>query len=131
MTAPTRSRDRLASRGFTLVEALVSILLLAIVLAAILSNLTTGMQGIRQNGVELLVRTAASQKMEALRAETFTQLAADPTMSAFTDGFGNIPDADGMVYIDKNFNGQLDLLRITVTVSQRDRTYRLVSLVSQ
>ena len=83
-------------RGFTLLEALLLVVILGISGAAIGRALAAMGRSPEQNNIRLATEAALLDKMEALRGTPWTQLSADannPGTSAFTDTL-TLPDAN-------------------------------------
>jgi type II secretory pathway pseudopilin PulG len=89
-------QKHLRPRGFTLLEALLLVVILGISGAAIGRALNAMTKSPEQNNIRLATDAALLDKMESLRATPWTQLAADANnagTSAFTDTF-TLPDTN-------------------------------------
>ncbi len=132
----TRRTRRTLRSGFTLVEALVATLTVAIVAGAVLTAVIQGRNAIQGNRLALLAKTALSQQMEMLRNRPFSQIAALSPTNVFAPGF---PEGTGVICVCNynpstrtcDANGDPNLKRVTITVSiDPSRTWRLVNLFS-
>ncbi|MBI4003598.1 MAG: prepilin-type N-terminal cleavage/methylation domain-containing protein [Candidatus Omnitrophica bacterium] len=138
-------RQRLrAPRGLTLLECLISILVLAVAVFTFVSNLTHLVVLIRQNKMALLAKTAVQREMERRESQGFFTISAlclsNPNAFAPTaDGISPIPGATGQILVcdydpatgNCSGCGTSAIKKLTVTVSLGpSRVYRLTSLFS-
>ena len=148
---PCEALARMTSRGgFTLVEILVVILVLAIALNCTSSIIAYGMVGLRGNGEDSIVQAAATQEMERLKSRPWSEIASIALYPGFakdfcTDaggnaiagcisGLGGLPNARGRVYVQTvDLNGDAipdaGIRLVTVSVSLYGDTNVLARLV--
>ena len=132
------SVNGLRRRGFTFFEILLSLTIMAVALAAVLSFMSQGMVNIQRNRLGLLAKTAASREMEHLRTQLFGNIVTGP-FPPTEDGVNPIPGAAGTTevcyYNPATGNcdgGDQKIKKVTVTVTlDASRVWRLVSMFSQ
>ncbi len=148
--APGLHDDARPHGGFTLVEIVIAILVVAIALNFSSAIISYGMVGLRMNGNDNVVEAAATREMERLKALPWSAIAAialypgfskdcctdaaGTTIAGCTTGLEALPDARGRVYVQQDdFDGDAipddDIRRITVTVSVYGTTNVLAALI--
>lgn len=118
-----------AERGFTLLEVLVSLVLLSIALAAIFELFSANLKGIaKSDDVSHAVILAESRMREILDSETLTE-------HSWTESAGSGYRIDAVVSSaenDRTENLQIELFEISLTVlwtkDARERTFSLRTL---
>ena len=137
--------------GLTLIEVLLSVFVLAVAVAAVISATTHTLVGIRQNEVGILATNAVVRKMELLKNLPFddpsgtNDLVGQAPTTPFADGLEALPGATGTIAVcdyDLSQNpppcettlpfGNTNVLRVTVSVTvSAGRTFQLATLVSR
>jgi len=85
-----------SNAGFTLVEVLVSIVMLMGVIIATSSLISNGMIGTRMGVWDNAARTAATAEMERLKARPWSEIAAMPLYPSFAKNFCTAPDGTAL-----------------------------------
>ncbi len=117
------------SKGFSLIELLISLVILSISLLALASLMVTTTRGNSSGSHMTEAVTLAQDKLEELRATPWT------TTAAFSGADPSIVGSTGITYTRNwsppNPPAVTDALRtVTVTVTWLDRVNRSVSMVS-
>jgi type II secretory pathway pseudopilin PulG len=130
------------SRGLTLLEVLLAVLILALAVFSLTFNLTHLLVGIRQNKQGLLAKAAAEREMERRSGQSLSKISALCPSTTFTptaDGISAIPGATGQILVcDYNPTdgscsgcGASRIKKVTVKVNLgSQRVYRLTSLLT-
>jgi type II secretory pathway pseudopilin PulG len=88
---------KIGSSGFTLVEALVAALLLALALLAAVPLFTQAMHGADASGALGSASAAAEERFELLRATTYGSLPAGGSLTSDVTGYFDTPQPDMVV----------------------------------
>lgn len=118
--------------GFTLVEVLITILLLGIATAS-LSSVFVSIKNIQvQTSRYDTASRAAARQIEALRNNSFATLTAGQTINFTDDLPTNLPDRNGVATISSPSEGlrRVDAT-VTYTANGKTRTVTLSSLIGE
>jgi prepilin-type N-terminal cleavage/methylation domain-containing protein len=121
----SRLRSARGRRGFTLVEAVVAILVIGIMVLTLYSAMTTGFFSIRLARENLRATQVILEKMEVIRLLTWDQLNAGILPSTFTASYNPADPQEKTIYngtisvtsinpATRNYHP--DMRRITVTI---------------
>lgn len=126
-TAPI-TRRRPHAGGFTLLEAVFTMLVLGLGVTASIATLTHAMKITQANQTALLAATVVSRAMEGELNKTFEALDSWGPLPVEGD---DLPGAQVQVTVE-NYNGDPDLKRVAVMVTlDPARVWRLVTLVAR
>ncbi len=81
--------------GFSLVEVLISLLLVATVLLSVAQMMVVGTQVNRAAGDLTAVTSLAGEKIEQLKVQPYDELVAGGSLETATPGYSDAPDLDG------------------------------------
>lgn len=144
------------SGGFTILEFLVSLVIVASGIMAILTTMTQGMGDLREHNQALLAKSAMRRQMEFVHTLPFAQLAQTAVgpgqwtlafqdtapADGIGDGLETITDATGTIDVcdynpaanppgcDGSVNTSLRQIIVTVTLAN-NRSFRVSTLISQ
>ena len=138
-------------RAFTLLEMLVSLLVVSGGVVTVLWTMTQGIKNLREQNQNLLARAAVKRQMEYVRTLTFAQVVPglsfqdinpSPGGDGVGDGLESLPGATGTIAVcDYNPNAtparcdgsvSTNIKQITVTVAlNAGRSWRATTLISQ
>jgi len=117
-------------KGFTLIEVMLSILILAIVMIGGAAFFTYGSSQLRMSKHSRLALELAGEQIENLRAVGFSGL-ADETENGLPLGDFTATRQTNVVGIDENGDGIVDYKKVTVTVAWMEgSTPEAVNLVT-
>lgn len=112
-------RGYLNKKGFTLIEAVIMVVIVTLFLSAILPFTIENLTSSARSKKRLLAYEAAHAKVEDLRNQSFASI----TSGSFS--VGNIAGASGTVQVSDDINGdgspESDIVEVTVTVSYPDK----------
>src|SRR3989338_1417912 len=128
-------------RGVTLVESLLTIIVLGFSAFNAIVIVTHDMRGVRNNQRGLLAKAAASREMERRINWPFANIGVGTfPFSTTEDGVNPIANATGQIFVCANYNpatgvcdaaGNAGMKQVTVTVTlDGSRAFRLVSVVT-
>ena len=127
------------TRAFTLPEALLTLVILALTTFTLVAVLTRSLQESRQQGRILQARTAVSREMERTTYQKFVDVNSDTFPPTEDDGVTPIQGATGEVFVCP-YNaatgsctpaGDGTIKQVTVTVTlDSSRVFRLTSLLT-
>jgi len=116
---------RAGAWGFTLLEALLAILVFALSTLTLITMLTHAMRGVRQNKEALYAKTAIDRVMEHERNMTFDALIPEGKSTFIVEG---LPGVQGELWIQTT--GLKKQLTVKVPVDT-SRVWRLSTIVTQ
>lgn len=98
-------------KGFSLVEVLVTIAILALVASAFIGSLSTGAIATRLQGEDVTARNLAQSQMEKLKTAVYDSGGASYSSIGTPSGYSISISTDPAIYADANIQ------KLTVTVS--------------
>jgi type IV pilus assembly protein PilV len=117
MTVTTTPAPRSSEAGFTLVEALVAILVLVFGLAAVANLMLVGASSNAVGNATTASATLASREMERLKAVEFLTLAPGGNLDADQAGYFSVEDVPGVGRVRTRWTiAQLDPRNVFITV---------------
>ena len=124
------------SRGFTLIEIIIIIVMAGVLLPAIVVPFVTGVKGSGKPEMVTRAMYYAHQRMEELMKYNYCNAALNVTGSvAFTTGGEpNYTGVNSIAYVDNTFAASVSDVgykMITVTVSDQTSTYTVYSVVTR
>jgi len=109
----------LNNKGFTLIEAVIMVVIVTLFLSAVLPFTIENLTSSARSKKRLLAYEAAHAKVEDLRNQTFSSIAAG------SFNVDNIAGASGQVQIsddiDNDGSPETDIIEVTVTVNYPDK----------
>lgn len=122
-------------RGYTLVEALVSILLATLAFASMAFVLNNGFRTAAENRTRMYAENAIREEMEIIRSMTYNNIVALGDASSFNNAqLGKLDQATGVRRIANAFDANIKKITLTVTwtaPSGRVLTQSITTYVTQ
>lgn len=116
------------SRGFTLVELLLAVLILGFTLVGLIQVFIrcSALSELAEN--KTIVVSELQGKMEEIRGHDFNSIATDYIFSGTPGNTFNLNQITGMgvIYIDEFFSGDSGLLRVKIVASWEDKNGRII-----
>jgi len=110
---------RAGEKGFSLVELLLAVAIMAIALAPIMDSITSSFQSTNAGEENTILVNYAREKMDSILAMPFNQVPAGPVLSDTVTVYGKAVDRDVLVELYDGTGGSIpdiNLKKITVTI---------------